>query len=55
MRNLTHHWLTGQAQGQAGYKVGRGGAPAKEISFDSLVAYGLKVSDSASTMIVYSF
>ena len=41
--------------GQAGYKVGRGGAPAKEISFVSLVAYGLKVSDSALAMEVYSF
>ena len=28
----------------------RGGAPAREISFVSLVAYGPKVSDSALTM-----
>ena len=37
--------------GQAGWsKVGRGGAPAREISFVSLVAYGPKVSDSALAM-----
>ena len=30
--------------------MGRGGAPAREISFVSLVAYGLKVSDSALAM-----
>ena len=37
--------------GQAGWsKVGRGGAPARDISFVSLVAYGPKVSDSALTM-----
>ena len=30
--------------------MGRGGTPAREISFVSLVAYGPKVSDSASTM-----
>ena len=41
--------------GQAGYKVGRDSAPAREISFVSLVAYGPKVSDSALAMGVYSF
>ena len=30
--------------------MGRGGAPAREISFVSLVAYGPKVFDSALTM-----
>ena len=35
--------------------MGRGGTPAREISFVSLVAYGPKVSDSALTMGVYSF
>ena len=30
--------------------MGRGGAPAREISFVSLVAYGPKVSDSALAM-----
>ena len=30
--------------------MGRGSAPAREISFVSLVAYGLKVSDSALAM-----
>ena len=30
--------------------MGRGGAPAREISFVSLVAYSPKVSDSALTM-----
>ena len=30
--------------------MGRGGAPAREISFVILVAYGPKVSDSALTM-----
>ena len=30
--------------------MGRGGTPAREISFVSLVAYGPKVSDSALTM-----
>ena len=30
--------------------MGRGGAPAREISFVSLVAYGSKVSDSALAM-----
>ena len=30
--------------------MGRGGAPAKEISFVSLMAYGLQVSDSALAM-----
>ena len=30
--------------------MGRDGPPAKEISFVSLVVYGLKVSDSALTM-----
>ena len=33
----------------------RGGAPAREISFVSLVAYGPKVSDSALAMGGYSF
>ena len=36
-------------------KVGRGGAPAREISFVSLVAYGPKVSDSGLAMGGYSF
>ena len=56
MRNLTHHWLTGHALGakQGEVKGGRGGAPAREISFVSLVAYGPKVSDSALTMGGYS-
>ena len=35
-------------------KVGRGGTPAREISFVSLVTYGPKVSDSALTMGGYS-
>ena len=35
--------------------MGKGRAPAKEISFVSLVAYGPKVSDSALAMGVYSF
>ena len=30
--------------------MGRVGAPAREISFISLMAYGLKVSDSALAM-----
>ena len=30
--------------------MGRDGTPAREISFDSLVAYGPKVSDSALAM-----
>ena len=30
--------------------MGKGGAPAREISFVSLVAYGPKVSDSALDM-----
>ena len=30
--------------------MGRGGAPAREISFVSLMAYGPKVSDSALAM-----
>ena len=30
--------------------MGRDGSPAREISFVSLVAYGLKVSDSALAM-----
>ena len=51
--SLTNQSYTG---GQAGWsKVGRGGAPAREISFVSLVAYGPKVSDSALTTGVYSF
>ena len=42
--------------GQAGWsKVGRGGAPAREIHFVSSVAYGSKVSQSALAMGVYSF
>ena len=36
-------------------KVDRGGAPAREMSFVSLVAYGPKVSDSALAMGVCSF
>ena len=36
-------------------KVGRGWAPAREISFVSLAAYGSKVSDSTLTMGGYSF
>ena len=51
LRNLTRHWLTGHLprakQGEV--KGGRGGAPAREISFVSLVAYGPN-SDSALTM-----
>ena len=35
--------------------MGRGGTPAREISFVSLVAYGPKVSDSALAMGGYSF
>ena len=45
--------LTNQssAWGQAGWsKGGRGGAPARKISFVSLVAYGPKVSYSALAM-----
>ena len=34
--------------------MGRGGAPAREISFVSLVAYGLKVSHLALAMRGYS-
>ena len=34
---------------------GRGGAPAREISFVSLVAYGPKVSHSALAMAGFSF
>ena len=42
--------------GQAGWsKVGRGSAPAREINFVSLVAYGPKISHSALAMGVYSF
>ena len=56
LEDLTHHWLTGQAQGQGGWsKVGRGGAPAREISFVSLMAYGPKVSDLVLTMGGYRF
>ena len=46
MRNLTHYWLTSHPPGakQSKVKGGRGGAPAREISFVSLVAYGPKVS-----------
>ena len=40
---------------QGEVKGGRGGAPAWEISFVSLVAYGPKVSHSALDMSVYSF
>ena len=51
--SLTNQSCTG---GQAGWsKVGRGGAPAREINFVSLVAYGPKVSHSALAMGVYSF
>ena len=35
--------------------MGRGGTPAREISFVSLMAYGPKVSHSALAMGVYSF
>ena len=35
--------------------MGRGGAPAREISFVSLLAYGPKVCHSALAMGVYSF
>ena len=35
--------------------MGRGGAPAREISFVSLGAYGPKVSESALAKGVYSF
>ena len=39
------------ARGQAGESQGgRGGAPAREVSFVSLVAYGPKVSHSALAM-----
>ena len=42
--------------GQARWsKVGRGGAPARNISFVSLVAYGPKVSHLALAMGVYIF
>ena len=42
--------------GQAGWiKVDRGGAPARDISFVSLVAYGPKVSHLALAMGVYIF
>ena len=42
--------------GQAGgSKVGKGSAPAREISFVSSGAYGPKVSDSALAMGGYSF
>ena len=47
MRNLTHHWLTSHLPGAKQGEVKRGRGPAREISFVSLVAYGLKVSDSA--------
>ena len=40
---------------QGEVRGGRGGAPARRISFVSLVAYGPKVSDSALTMVGYSF
>ena len=57
LRNLTHHWLTGHPlkakQGEV--KGDRGGAPAREISFVSLVAYGFKVSHSSLAMGGYSF
>ena len=57
VRNLTHHWLTSHALGakQGEVKGGRGGAPAREISLVSLVAYGSKVSESALPMGGYSF
>ena len=57
LRNLTHHWLTGHPlkakQGEV--KGDRGGAPAREISFVSLVTYGPNVCLSALAMGVYSF
>ena len=34
--------------------MGRGGTPAREISFVPLVAYGPKVSDSALAMGVFT-
>ena len=40
---------------QGEVKRGRGSAPAREISFVSLVAYGPKVSNSALAMGDYSF
>ena len=41
--SLANQSSPGAKQGE----VGRGGSPAREISFISLVAYGLKVSHSA--------
>ena len=42
--------------GQAGWsKVGRGGAPAREINFVSLIVYDPKVCHSALALGVYSF
>ena len=52
MRNLNHHWLTSHPlrarQGEV--KGVRGDAPAREISFVSLVVYGPKVCHSALAM-----
>ena len=52
LRNLTCHWLTSHPPGdrQGEVKGGRGGTPAREISFVSLVAYGSKFSHSALAM-----
>ena len=43
------------SSGPSRVKLDRGGTPAREISFVSLMAYGPKVSDSALTMGAYSF
>ena len=51
--SLANRSYTGGQAGQS--KVGRGGAPAREISFVSLVAYGPTVSHSALAMGGYSF
>ena len=48
MRNLTRHWLMVNLRAKQG-EVGRGGTPAREISFVSFMAYGPN-SDSALTM-----
>ena len=57
LRNLTRHWLTSHLPGakQGEVKGDRGSAPARKISFVSLVVYGPKVSHSALAMGVYSF
>ena len=46
MRNLTRHWLRVKLRVKQG-EVGRGGTPAREISFVSFRAYG---PNSALTM-----